>query len=258
MLSQRMIAGSYYYNYRREVVQSPLLSAFTTNFYGEFGITDKWTAMLYSPFLTALSRDAGVDSLGNVFTQDNAIGFGDVDLGVKYQLLDKGFKVAAALYLGIPSGDYNAGKSDSLHLGDSEFNQQLMIYASRGLKRGFFTTFFAGYNNRTKGFSSEIHYGAELGFNKNGFTAMLKIYGRNSLFNQPRKDSPIPHIYSDNLEYLSISPQLIYTMKNGFGFTFEAGFAAAGRNIIAAPSLNFGFVYDLKKKKKTEGETPAQ
>lgn len=250
LLSQRMIAGTNYFNSNGLIVQSPALAAFTTNFYGEYGFTNKLTGIVYTPFLTSLSRASGVDSLGNTFIGDNALGFGDVDLAVKYGILDKKLKLAATLTFGIPSGNYNAGSTKTLHLGDGEFNQMLRLDASMALKKGFFATLFAGFNNRNSGFSDEIHYGGELGWSKNKFTGIIKIYGRNSLFNEPRKDSPIPGIYSDNLEYFSFSPQILYTFKGNFGVLAEAGFATASRNIIAAPSLTLGFYYKLKQKEK--------
>lgn len=86
MLSQRMISGTNYFNSNAVIVGSPALSAFTTNFYGEYGITNKLTATLYTPFLTSLSREGGIDEMGNVFIGDNATGFGDVDLALKYGL----------------------------------------------------------------------------------------------------------------------------------------------------------------------------
>lgn len=247
MISQRMIAGSYYFNRDRIVVGSPALSAFTTNFYGEYGITNKLTASLYTPFLTALNRDGGIDSLGNIFLADKAIGFGDIDLALKYQVWNKGVNVAVSLIGGINSGNFNAGQTGTLHLGDGEFNQMLKVDASKGFNKGVFSTLFLGFNNRTKGFSDEIHYGGELGFVKNKFIGIVKIYGRQSLMNEPRKDSSIPGIYSDNLEYFSISPQILYKLKGNIGLMAEAGFAVFGRNIIAAPSFSLGVYLDVKK-----------
>ncbi len=246
LLSQRMIAGTNYFNSSGTIVQSPFLGAFTTNLYGEYGFTDKLTGILYSPFLTALTRDAGTDSLGNIFTEDNAIGFGDIDLGIKYKLWSKGVNISAQLTFGLATGNYNAGSTGTLHLGDGEYNQMLQIHASKGFKRNIFATVFAGYNNRNAGFSDEIHYGGEIGFQKNKFTGIFKIYGKNSLFNEVRKDSPIPGIYSDNVEYFSFSPQVLYELKGNVGLMAEAGFAAGSRNIIAAPSLSLGVFLNLK------------
>ncbi len=246
MLSQRMIAGSYYYNSEGVIVQSPFLSALTTNIYGEYGFTDKLTGIVYSPFITALSRDAGTDSLGNVFTEDNALGFGDIDLALKYKLYSKNIHISASLTFGLATGNFNAGSTKTLHLGDGEYNQMLMVHASKSFKKGIFSTLFLGFNNRTSGFSDEIHYGGEIGYSKNKFTGIIKIYGRNSLFNETRKDSPIPGIYSDNLEYFSVSPQVLYTLKGNIGLMGEAGFAMGSRNIIAAPSLTLGVWFNLK------------
>lgn len=247
MVSQRMISGTNYFNQDALLVASPGLSAFTTNFYGEYGITNKFTATLYTPFLTALNRAGGVDSLGNVFLADKAIGFGDMDLALKYKVWDKGVNIAVSLTAGINSGNYKAGKTGTLHLGDGEFNQMLRVDASKGFNKGLFSTLFFGYNNRTNGFSDELHFGGEIGFQKNKFIGILKVYGRKSLFNEPRKDSAIPGLYSDNLEYFAISPQILYKLKGNIGLMAEAGFATFARNIIAAPSFSLGVYLDIKK-----------
>ncbi|NOQ72938.1 MAG: hypothetical protein GQ574_13095 [Crocinitomix sp.] len=247
LLSQRFIAANGYYNNQGFITSSPNLSAYTTHFYGEYGITDKITGIMHTPFVTALSRDAGVDAFGNVFTADQAIGFGDVDLGLKYNFISKPFYLSAELNLGINSGDYYGGTTESLHLGDGDFSQLLKVYASKGFKYGIFATLFAGINNRTNGFSDEYHYGGELGIQQFGFTAIAKIYSRQSFFNEPRKDSQFPGIYSDNLEYFSYSFQLLYTYKDKFGVMVEQGSATSSRNIIASKSFTFGFFYKLKK-----------
>jgi hypothetical protein len=247
LLSQRFIAANGYYNNQGFITSSPNLSAYTTHFYGEYGITDKITGILHTPFVTALSRDAGVDAFGNVFTADQAVGFGDVDLGVKYNFISKPFYLSAELNLGINSGNYFAGATESLHLGDGDFSQLVKIYASKGFKYGIFATAFGGLNNRTNGFSDEYHYGGELGIQQFGFTAIAKIYSRQSFFNEPRKDSQFAGIYSDNLEYFSYSFQLLYAFKDKFGLMLEQGSATSSRNIIASKSFTFGFFYKLKK-----------
>jgi hypothetical protein len=246
-LSQRMIAGTYYANSEGIITQSPLLTAFTTNLYAEYGITDNLTGIFYSPFATALGREAGTDSLGNAFTADNAFGFGDMDFGLKYKVLDSKVKIAVSVILGVPSGNYNAGTTGTLHLGDGEFNQLGMVDFSGSFGKGFFGTAFVGFNNRTNGFSDEIHAGGELGWQKNKFTTILKVYARNSLFNEVRKDSPIPGIYSDNLEYIAISPYFMYKLTDKWGVSAEAGFATFARNIIASPSISLGVFFDLKR-----------
>lgn len=247
LLSQRFISGNGYYNNQGFVVGSPKIGAYTTHFYGEYGITGSLTGILHSPFITSLSREEGVDGFGNVFTADNATGFGDIDLGAKYCILRNPFYLSAELTLGIPSGNYNGGNTETLHLGDGDFSQMLKIYASRGFKYGIFATAFGGFNNRTNGFSDEWHYGGELGISQFGFTVIGKLYSRQSLFNEPRKDSQIPGIYSDNLEYFSYGFQILYAYKDKYGIMFEQGTAGASRNIIAAKSYSFGLFWKLKQ-----------
>jgi hypothetical protein len=246
-LSQSMIYGNFYFNQDAQVISSPSLGVFTTNLYGEYGITDRFTGILYSPFLTSVNRQGGIDSTGQVFNPDQAIGLGDLDIGIKYGWVQGSVNIATSVIFGLPTGNHFAGETGTLHLGDGEFNQLIKLDVSAGLNNGLFTTVFGGFNNRTNGFSDEIHVGGELGYSRNKWIAIVKIYGRYSVFNEtPRKDSPIPGIYSDNIEYLAISPQVLYRLKNNWGVMGEIGFAAHGRNIIASPAFQLGVFYELK------------
>ena len=122
----------------------------------------------------------------------------------------------------------------------------LKIEASRGFKHHLFATVFVAFNNRTKHYSDDLQYGGEFGYSKNKLTAILKVYCRTSLFNEPRKDSPIPGIYSDNLEY--------YSLKYNIGVMAEAGFALGSRNVLAVPSISLGVYWNLKKREAKKSD----
>lgn len=246
LVSQRVISGTNYYNSEGVIVASPSLSTFTSNIYGEYGITNRLTGVFYSPILTSVSRGEGIDATGKLFIEDQAAGLGDIDLGLQYQLLKGTWNLSASVVFGLPTGNHFAGTTGTLRLGDNEFNQLVKADLSRSFNHNLFGTIFAGFNNRTNGFSDEIHYGGEFGYSKNKLTAILKIYGRKSLFNEFRKDEYIPGIYSDNLEYFSFSPQVLYDITDHIGVLAEAGFAGMSRNIIASPSWTIGVYFNLK------------
>ena len=58
------------------------------------------------------------------------------------------------------------------------------------------------------------------------------------------KRQPYSGIYSDNLEYFSLSPQILYKVKGNVGITAN-WIALNSRNIIAAPSFTLGVFLDL-------------
>ncbi len=251
MLSQRYIGGGYFANPYAKIIASPLATVMTTNIYGEYGLTNRFCAIVYSPFVTAVTQQSGIDSSGNSYSKDKALGIGDIDLALKYRFLEKkGFNASVSLWAGINSGDYRSGTTKELHLGDDDFSQMLRFDISKGFKKNYWATMYAGFNNRTNNYSDEIRVGGEIGYNrKDKFFAVLKIDSKSSLFNGSQPDSKYPGIYSNNLEYFGISPQVMYRFKHGFGIMGEVGFALHARNIIAAPSFSAGIFYDLKRKK---------
>ncbi len=248
IVSQRSISGNFYFSGSGEIIESPNFSILTTNFYGEYGLSNKLAIILYSPFLTYASQSEGIDGKGNRYDADNALGFGDLDLGLKYNFYNKKFVVSTSLYLGIPSGNYKAGNTKHLHLGDGDFSQLIRLDLSKAFNKSYFN-FYGGFNNRTNGFSEDIQAGAEIGRRKGSFIYILKVDSRTSLYNGQKPETKSFGIYSNNLEYMGITPQIIYEYKK-IAFLAEVGFAASGKNIIASPSFNLGVLFNIKKKNK--------
>jgi hypothetical protein len=246
MLSHRVIAGSNFANSEAMFGRSPFAMVQTTNLYGEFGLGKRFGVVFYSPILTVSSQDAGVDVFGGTHVADSDFGLGDIDVAFKYQILDRKYKLSGSVLFGLNTGNHRAGEFGMLHLGDGEFNQMLRLDFSHGFK-SFWWNLYGGFNNRTLDNSDEIHGGGELGWKKNKLSVLLKIDGKFSLFNGSRAESISPSIYSNNQEYLGVSPQLLYEFENHFGLMLETGFALHARNIIAAPSLSAGVFFNLKK-----------
>jgi hypothetical protein len=47
-------------------------------------------------------------------------------------------------------------------------------------------------------------------------------------------------VFSNNMEYLSIAPELNYNLNDKYGLSAQAAFAASGERILAAPNYSFG------------------
>ncbi len=248
-LGFRTITGQNYINNFSNFGFIPQSSNSAIVTYVEYGLTDKWCGILYSPLISSSKQMSGIDFQGTILENDKAVGIGDVDLGIKRSLINGKYAVSATLILGIPSGDFTAGKTKQLRLGDGDFSQLLRFDVSRSFKKTW-ATIYSGYNNRTANFSSDVQFGGEFGWKKKGFIAILKAYGRISLDNGSKPISNYPGIYSNNIEYIGLGPQVMYFFKNNFGIYAEAGFAFYTRNIVGAPSLSIGIAYDIKKKAK--------
>lgn len=225
-----------------DVVPFRTLGNYTTSFYGEYGLTQKITVFGYVPFYVRnVVNETKGRQTGNIIepgiVNNN---FGDMDLGFRYQLPIKNVAVAANLLLGIPTGD--AKQVDGLFTGDGEFNQLLKIAAGTGGKR-WWTQGALGFNNRTKGFSDEFRYDFEFGYKffNDRLLAIFKINGIES-FNNGSAQSAITGLFSNNVEYMGIGPEVLYyaNAKKTIGISARIAGATKGQNVLAAPSMSVG------------------
>ena len=225
-----------------KVVPFRTLGNYSTSFYGEYGLTDKIMAIAYVPFYVRnVVNETKGRQTGNIIepgiANDN---FGDVDLGFRFALPIKNVAVAATLMLGIPTGD--AKQVDGLFTGDGEFNQLLKIGVGTGGKR-WWTQGAMGYNNRTKGFSDEFRYDFEFGYKffNERLLAIFKINGVES-FNNGTAQAAVTGLFSNNVEYLGIGPEVLYYVnsKKTIGISARIAGAAKGQNVLAAPATSVG------------------
>ncbi|MFY0671764.1 MAG: hypothetical protein JXQ87_00085 [Bacteroidia bacterium] len=258
MLSQRYIGGSFYANNSGDIIDlgDDLAGVFSTHLYCEYGLTNKIDAIVhFQPIVASYYTDEFPSSFlpinGN--STQNA-GFGDMDLALKYNFYDDGIFLSATLQFGIPTGRHKPGLYGNTFAltGDGDFNQMIKFDASGGLGSNVFYNVFVGFNNRTNEFSDEFHAGGEIGRNGDKLVSILKIYSLNSFRNGSNFPAGIPGIYSNNLEYLAVSPCFLYKLKNNWGILFEAGFAPMLKNIIAAPSFNIGITKNVNGLKSFE------
>lgn len=228
------ITGNKIFDDKSEVVDFQDFSFNTLSFFGEYGITNKLTAVAYIPFLqsnslksTALGPDA------------SNVGFGDVDIAIRYAISKEKFPLTATLLLGIPTGEFV--EPNELFTGDGEFNQMLKIASGAGAEK-WWVQGGVGFNNRTQNFSDEIRFDAEFGYkflNKKLMT-MLKIGGISPLDNGKAATTKTG-LFSNNVAYISPAIELMYFVKPNFGITFRgAGAGANARNVQATPSFSLG------------------
>ncbi len=224
-----------------KIVPSRTLGNHTLSFYGERGITDKFTIQAYIPFLVRNVLNEIKDAQSGAVLQPGIEhnNIGDIDIAFRYALPVGKLPVSATLLLGIPTG--NSTQNSGLFTGDGEFNQMLKLSTGVG-KIKWWTQCGLGYNNRTLGFSDEIRYDAEFGYKmfKEKLFTIFKLSGIESLNNGTEPASPTG-LFSNNVEYLSPGLEFLYFVKPKFGFSFRAAGAVKGQNVLAAPSLSIGF-----------------
>ena len=237
-------ASNSYYNPEANKIQIiPAVSVYTTSLYGEFGLTDRLTAIAYVPFHTRSILNALQKRNGEFVEGDLLASFGDTDLSLKYALIqDKPIVLSAKLTFGIPFGKAIGGSSGALQTGDGEFNQMLTLEASHSFyPTPLYVSGAAGFNNRTNGFSEEIRFGFETGYTfADKLTLVAKLAGVNSFQNGNPDPNAVQGVFGNNVEYLTISPEIIYSIKDNFGISFSMINPISGRQILAAPSYEGG------------------
>jgi protein XagA len=245
-LGQNMIRSGYFFNPAGEVIPITTTSLYTTSLYGEYGFTNRLTGIVYFPFyvrgtLNRISyRQSGKQEAGDAV---NAIG--DTDVGLKYAFLaGKPLFASITVLLGLPLGDTGGGRTGILQTGDGEFNQLVRLDVSGSLGAGVFVSGYLGFNNRTRGFSDEFRYGAEIGFTWKKITPILKINSVHSFFNG-NAETVQNGVFSNNTEYFSPTVEVNYQWTKHAGISLSGGFALSGRNILAAPNWSAGVYWKL-------------
>jgi hypothetical protein len=254
-LSQYMIKANSHYTDNGETDPNLTIAFYNTSFYGEIGITDRWAIISnLSLFARNLHNEQVSGTTGEVVMPGEAInGFGDMDLAVKYSIVKKE-KVAFAgsFLIGIPSGKTGKGELEILQLGDGEFNQQIRFDVSNPFSIGrasMYSNIYAGFNNRTKGFSEEFKWGVEMGAGliKQHLWITGKIDGSQSFRNgKSSSEGNSMSVFANNAEYISYSIQTSARVYKGFGFSFNYSSAFYARIILASPTYTVGVFYDLK------------
>lgn len=250
-LGQNAIISPYYFSPSGEIVDIRTTSLFTTSLYAEYGLSHRLTAILYQPFFVrATLNEVQYRQSGRVDQGDMLNAIGDTDISFKYSFVkDKSVVASATMLLSLPFGETSGGSSGILQSGDGEFNQMLRLDVSHSFyPKPIYASAYAAFNNRTKNFSDDFRAGLEVGYTFNSkLITILKLDVVQSFFNGSTTVAD-NGIFSNNTEYISPGIELGYTLNRGFGLVASAGFAVAGRNILASPNLSVGVFCKVKPK----------
>lgn len=248
-VSQNVIRSPRFFDSDGNIVDIPTVSLYTTSIYGEYGLSDKLTAVAYMPFFVRSTLNkVEFRQSGNTIDGDAINSFGDTNIGLKYGFFqNRKVVMAASLTLGLPLGSSEVSSERILQTGDGEFNQLVKIEASRSFALApFYASLLVGFNNRTNGFSDELHWGGEVGFTSQKVIAILKFYSIESLYNgDSAGNSQSNGVFANNTEYLSYTPELAYIVNDSWGLSAAAGFAFSGKQILAAPNYSVGIFFSL-------------
>ena len=227
----------------------PTLADYTVSFYGEYGLTDRFTAVAYVPFMQrlTLNRQVGAETGFEFFEGDAVTGPADMDFGLRVGLFQLGnTTVSSTLTLGIPVGDNQ--QENGLLTGDGEFNQMLSV----GVGHSFYpapayVSAEAAFNNRNQGFSDEFRVAAEAGYTlRNRVTAIAKLRAQEPLRNGT--DATVGGtggLYASNQRYLVFAFEMAVQMTQKLGFSLSVEGATRGQNVLSAPAYSTGLYLNL-------------
>ncbi|RMG64728.1 MAG: hypothetical protein D6722_16630, partial [Bacteroidetes bacterium] len=150
-LGQSMIRAGSYFSGTGEILSIRTASIYQTSLYGEYGITDRLTGLVYAPFFVRSTLNRQESTVNQQALPGDAFqGLGNLDVGAKYGLITQGPVVlAASLWLSLPTGQNVGGETELLQTGDGAFSQLLMLEASHSFyPKPWYATVQGGFRHR--------------------------------------------------------------------------------------------------------------
>jgi hypothetical protein len=238
--SFRYLSSDRYYDATGNKIKQATISDFSNSLYLEYGLFDELTLVGYIPFFRGTVSNNQVDEDGIVLVNGaKHFGFGDLDFGIRYGLIQDGSTVLATTFkLGFPTG---ANNHALLLLGDGEADY------SFGLELGhsFYPTAMYGtaalsYKKRSNGFSNEIFANLELGYNINSDLLFAIKVNSNFLLSAINPSSDWKNIFSQS-EYKAYSLELSQKVYENLVLFISLDSAFKAKNALAAPVYSIGF-----------------
>lgn len=238
----RMLRATEYYEPNGNRIGVPTIGDYTLSFYGEYGITDRITAVAYVPFYERITLNQQIGrTSGFVFNEGDAVnGIADPIIGVRIGLLQAGATVlSASLKLGLPLG--NSTQENGLLTGDGELNQLVSLEAGHSFyPMPAYAKASVGFNQRTGGFSDEIVYGLEAGYTiADRVTIAARLRGVEPLRNGDALGGQ-RGLNGNDQRYLIYGGEVTYTHNNAYGISLGVEGATRAQNVLAAPTFSVG------------------
>ena len=215
--------------------------------YSEYGITDKFTGIVYFPFFSKSTIfELKNANTGDIIKEGEALSsVGDINIGLTYNILKKPRTIFNInLTLGVPLGRDHGGSDGSLQTGDGEFNQLLRFELARSISVHDLHPYFQAYsafNNRSSGFSDEVQYGVEVGISMSVFTFITRCYGVTSLKNGNASEDLFINVpAANNTQYLNLAPELNVNFTKRVGVSLSCIKVLTGQNYFTKTAYTLG------------------
>lgn len=243
------LSADTYYTPQGVALETSIFRQTSLNWYGEYGISDRWTLITSMPLLRNNSFE----------TTESVYGMGDLKLEIKYRLFSNSdWPIAISIAPELPIGRRNAFAASkdnpqeriNLPTGDGEFNIWGTIAASKSIGKAY-GSIFGAYNFRTQyeglSFRDLYQFGIELGVSPM-YNLWLNAKLRAQFSTGESQYPELGFIRGDGTTYTLYSLEAFYKMNENIGVaaTFLSGsdFIAPFRNIYIAPFFSIGFIYE--------------
>lgn len=227
------------FNARGERVDSPNSGKFTDfnlSNYLEFGITDDLT-VINSLAYKWLENDTAQQLY-------KGYGLGDVDLGLRYKLMDNGAGIVSSQLLVKIPGPYD--KADPLPLGNGQFDAELRLLYGRSLYPLIpgYGNVEIGYRWRAEAPSDEIRYLVEFGLDiTRSLYTRAKLDGTLSMDNGTKLDTSGNPTTTNNFDLGKLDLTIGYKVTPGWGVELSYVPEIYGQNTAAGSTYTFAVYY---------------
>ena len=227
---------------------------FISSIYLQYGLSKNVNFIAYLPLLVKNYQYAQISKTnGNTYEPRQVFnGLGDINLGMEYGLKTSGkWVLSSTLTLGLPSGKAVAGSDGSFQTGDGEFNQLIQLNAGSGFSIGgqnLYLKSYLGLNNRTKGFSDEVHTYFETGsqFLENNLLILGRLHWTKPLYNGTLDASNSNGtIFANNIESLVIGFETAINLGEQWGLSVAITHPISGKVIYRAQSYSGGIFFNF-------------
>jgi hypothetical protein len=244
-LGVRYISATNYYDKEGKKNEIPKLTNLFLSLYSEYGATDQLTIIANLSVLESIKIEDQEYNGILVSKGSSNSGLADSEIGARYRIWQgEGSLLSTELFLGIPIG--NSKNRMGLNTGDGEFNQILnILYGKSFYPLPSYLSAQVGFNNRNAGFSDEIKYAIEIGYNLYpSILLALKIHGVETLENGSKNVlGGMYGLHSNNQKYLAFGPELSYSFANSMGFAIGFESAANAANVLSAIAYSIGIYF---------------
>lgn len=243
-LGLRYISATNYYDLEGDKREIPKLTDLLISLYGEYGLNNEITIILNMGILESIKIN-DLTTNGTIISSGGSnSGLADSEIGLRYKLWQgDGSVLSTEFFLGIPVG--NTNNALGLYTGDGEFNQNInILYGMSFYPIPLYLSVQAGYSNRTGGFSDEIKFATEIGFNLiPNILLALKINGVETLDNGSKSVFGGSYLHSNNQKYIAFGPELSYSFSNSLGISVGFESAANAANVPSALAYAIGLYF---------------